>query len=455
MIDTERQGGRRLRVQWWNWKVWHKICSGCSLGLLLGSINIYACSPFEVRESSKQHMAPQHASHVIFIPGFYGTRLVHATDGKTVWISAGQALFGAKTAARTGFAVPEAQELVPSTVLDRIPVIPGIDAAAVDVYGDFIDALRARLGSHTQVHLFSYDWRDSYFEAVKKLAALVHSLRNQDGRAISLIAHSMGGLITSYYLRYGAQEPEAAVETWQGAKHVDKVVMATVPFKGSMTSFRNMKHGAKFGLNTSLIKAHAFASFRAGYEMLPIYTPVLLDHELQPLSHTLFEPTLWQKHSWGFLNDDAGISQEASNKRVDFVQDALKRGKVLADRLHAPVHKKPQPQPRMLYTFATSHKTIVRAVLLDDTTESVDALNCLIFRKDPFVQQFPDQSHGLLFADGDQTVSTESAQLPAAFRHAFENLAEHTSQAAHSQIYNDKAVREKVFTFLQMPVPKE
>ena len=71
-------------------------------------------------------MVHQYASHVIFIPGFYGTRLAQASDGKTVWISASQALFGSKTAARIGFEVPEAQELVPSTVLDRIPVIPAL-----------------------------------------------------------------------------------------------------------------------------------------------------------------------------------------------------------------------------------------------------------------------------------------------------------------------------------------
>ncbi len=448
MLHIPVQGARGLSLKCWRHRNTRQATLSPGLWLVFLSVSS-ACSPFEPTQSPEQLMVHQYASHVIFIPGFYGTRLAQASDGKTVWISASQALFGSKTAARIGFEVPEAQELVPSTVLDRIPVIPGIDAATVDVYGDFIDTLRARLGPHTQVHLFSYDWRDGYFEAVKKLAALVHTLSSQEGRSISLITHSMGGLIASYYLRYGAQEPEAAAETWQGAESIDKVVMATVPFKGSMTAFRNMKHGAKFGLNTSLIKAHAFASFRAGYEMLPIYTPVLLDHELQPLSYTLFETTLWQKHGWGFLNNGAGASQEAMDKRVDFVRNALERSKVLAERLHAPVRKKPQQQPRMLYAFATSHKTIVRAVLLTDTTESADAL---IFRKDPFVHHFPDQSHSLLFADGDQTVSTESAQLPAAFRQAFENLAEHTSQAAHSQIYNDTAVREKVFTFLQMPV---
>ena len=48
-----------------------------------------------------------------------------------------------------------------------------------------------------------------------------------------------------------------------------------------------MKHGATFGLNTTLIKAHAFATFTAAYEMMPTYAPVLLDGRLNPLPHTL------------------------------------------------------------------------------------------------------------------------------------------------------------------------
>ena len=186
--------------------------------------------------------------------------------------------------------------------------------------------------------------------------------------------------------------------------------------------------------------------------MLPTYTPVLFNHKLQPLPVTLFETALWKKHGWGFLNNDRGESKEVVDKRGHFVRNAIDRGKVMTERLQAPLHAKPRRRPSMLYTFGTSHRTIVRAVLLDYATESTDTL---IFRKDQFIKRFPDKSHGLLVADGDQTVSTESAQLPAAFRHAIEDLAEHTSQAAHSQIYNDEDIREKVLTFLQIPVLKE
>lgn len=385
-------------------------------------------------------------AHVIFIPGFYGTRLVQASDGKIVWISAGQALFGSQTAARTGFAVPGALDLVPGTILDRVPVIPGI--YALDVYGDFLDELRTNLGAESQLHLFGYDWREDYFQAVKKLSRLVDQLKSHGATSIALVAHSLGGLITSYYLRYGDQAPENAVETWQGACHIDKVVMAAVPFKGSLTAFRNMKHGATFGLNHTLIKPHAFASFVSSYQLQPTY-PVLLDHSLKLLSYSLSDSDLWQHHGWGFLQPATGVSQAVMDKRVSFVKHALHRGKLLSERLHAPPGNLPGRKTQLLYAFARSHKTIARAVLLDvpgaPTSQTVSQL---IFGRKNFGKHFPTRSHDILLADGDQTVITQSAQLPAAFQQACTTALIHESRAIHSQIYNDPALWAKLRHFL-------
>ena len=112
--------------------------------------------------------------HLIFIPGFYGTRLVQTGDRKIVWLSAWQALFGSKTAAHTGLGVAGERALVPGTVLDCIPVIPGIYSK--DVYAAFLGKLQARLGtrgSFSRIHLFAYDWREDYLVAVEQLARLV------------------------------------------------------------------------------------------------------------------------------------------------------------------------------------------------------------------------------------------------------------------------------------------
>ena len=413
------------------------------LVLFWSFILIAGCSAGCTNSRSDIILIQPRMSHVIFIPGFYGTRLVQASDGKVVWISASQAVFGSQTAARTGLAVPGAIELAPGSLLDRVPVLPGI--YGLDVYGDFLDDLRANLGSDSQIHLFGYDWREDYFQAVKKLARLVDQLKSQGATSIALVAHSLGGLIASYYLRYGDQVPEDAVETWQGARHIDKVVMAAVPFKGSMTAFRNMKHGAKFGLNYTLIKPHAFASFTSSYQLQPIYQPVLLDHELEPLSHSLSDSDLWRQHGWGFLQPTAEVSQDMMDNRMSFVQHALRRGKMLSERLHAPLGKLPEITTNLLYAFATSHATIARAVLIDTPGESSSQL---IFGTKNFEKHFPAHSPNSLFADGDQTVLTESAQLPAALQRAWHNASIHESRAIHSQIYNDPALRAKIRHFL-------
>ena len=397
--------------------------------------------------------------HLIFIPGFYGTRLVQTGDRKIIWLSAWQALFGSKTAARTGLGVAGERDLVPGTVLDCIPVIPGIYAK--DVYAVFLGKLRVQLGTYPRIHLFTYDWREDYFTAVKQLARLVSELKHRGATSIAIIAHSMGGLITGYYLRYGSQAPEEAVETWEGASHVDKVVLATVPFKGSMTAFHNMKHGARFGLNTTLIKAPAFATFPSVYEMMPTYAPVLLDGGLNPLPHTLYESELWERYGWGFLNtatrvsghyrgnppwlpsSDTATSEHIRQKRLTLVTDALRRGTHLYERLHAPLGHSPPLTTQMLYVFARSHPTLARAILLD-----AEPAPTLLFHRDEFAKHLPQQPYRALFEDGDETVSVQSAQLPSAFTHALATVAELDSRATHSQVLNDRVIRDSIFAFL-------
>ena len=379
--------------------------------------------------------------HLIFIPGFYGTRLVQTGARKIVWLSAWQALFGSKTAARTGLGVAGERALVPDTVLDCIPVIPGIYRK--DVYAAFLGKLRARLGTRPRIHLFAYDWREDYFAAVKQLARLVSELKHRSATSITIIAHSLGGLITSYYLRYGSQAPEEAVETWEGASHIDRVVLATVPFRGSMTAFHNMKHGARFGLNTTLIKAQAFATFPSVYEMMPTYAPVLLDGGLNPLPPTLYESELWERYGWGFLNP--ATSEQTRQKRLALVTAALHTGKHLYERLHAPLRHSPPLTTQMLYVFARSHPTLARAVLLD-----AEPAPTLLFHRDEFAKHLSQQPYRALFEDGDETVSVQSAQLPLAYTHALAAVTECDSRAAHSQVLNDRAIRNSIFAFLEV-----
>ena len=87
----------------------------------------------------------------------------------------------------------------------------------------------------------------------------------------------------------------------------------------------------------------------------------------------------------------------------------------------------------MLYAFARSHATLSRAVLLERDAHSPARV---IFERREFETYLPGQRYGALCSDGDQTLTTESAQLPPAFKQAL-RVEEHASQAIHSQIFND------------------
>ncbi len=62
-----------------------------------------------------------------------------------------------------------------------------------------------------------------------------------------IVAHSMGGLVARYFLRYGTAElpddgslPEI---TWAGAQHVENLVMIGTPNSGSLDALVNLVDG--------------------------------------------------------------------------------------------------------------------------------------------------------------------------------------------------------------------
>ena len=125
------------------------------------------------------------------------------------------------------------------------------------------------MAADTDIVELPYDWRQDPVETVHALEALIRRMRAGGARPVSLVAHSFGGYIVAYYLRYGAQDPEAARETWEGAEQVEKVIVMGTPFLGAMLKFRDMLTGETVELNTSLLDATAHASFPSSYFLIP------------------------------------------------------------------------------------------------------------------------------------------------------------------------------------------
>ena len=160
---------------------------------------------------------------IIFIPGFYGSALRAKGAGRRVFLTGIQAYFGSEALSlfQSQLGTPSGPELEVEGVLGSVPVVPAL--YEVNVYGPFFQKLRL-LRPDAQIIPLAYDWREDLSLAVAKLDETVQQLLSKGCPSISLVSHSMGGLVATYYLAYGNQPPSAGQITWAGAKITTRAV---------------------------------------------------------------------------------------------------------------------------------------------------------------------------------------------------------------------------------------
>ena len=383
-------------------------------------------------------------SAVILVPGYYGTRLVRESDGKVVWISAGQAMAGSLplTLPVPGLGLHDAIQLEPAGILKKVPIIPLL--YAVDGYGSMLEALQEYGKGRATIVPFAYDWRGDIMASVRKLDAVVRDLHRSGVTDIRIVAHSMGGLITAYYLRYGIQDPEQAVETWAGAAHFTGVVLVGVPFKGTMIAFRNSQYGVKIGLNRTLLQPTAVASFPATYYLLPAMdTDVLMTHELQPITGPVRDPYNWAAYRWGLLKSSS-LPKEIEAHRERYTMHWLAKSKQFSTLVLHPVTTESGPSIPLLAISGRGQLTLATGIW--DRRQRA-GIASLIFDERTLKAALPQTDSAVLFKDGDGTVMTESAALPPAYVKAF-RVTHRQYDVGHVDLMAAPAIQEEIVAFV-------
>jgi pimeloyl-ACP methyl ester carboxylesterase len=392
------------------------------------------------------HKAPQHnalRSAVILVPGYYGSRLVRADDGQVIWISAVQALFGdvPLTLPVPGLRGDETVPLRADGLLDKVSVVPLV--YSIDGYGSLQSALHTYGEGHAAVVPLSYDWRDDLMVHVRKLDAVIANLRAAGTTDIQLVAHSMGGLVAAYYLRYGPQDPDTAVETWEGAERLASVVLMGVPFKGTMTAFRNSQYGVKIGLNRTLLQSTAVASFPATYYLLPSAdTDVLLAPDLQAMMGAVRNRMNWETYRWGLLNP--ALSEDGVERRRTYTSEWLDRSTRFVSLLLRPVTAPRKPAIPMLVMTGRGRATLATGVW--DRIGRFGTTS-LIFDADRPTDALPHADRAALFKDGDGTVTTESAALPQAYAETFQ-VTHRQYDVGHVGLITAPNIQQDIVAFL-------
>jgi pimeloyl-ACP methyl ester carboxylesterase len=246
----------------------------------------------------------------VIVPGIMGSGLARP-DGTRVWLNLRNAV--GQYSLSLPFALPLTEsrdELRPGSLLGtdhRLPRMFGFTE-----YYDLLELLEragfvpaSKTGGRGLVHhVFAFDWRRDLVESARRLEETLDALADARGdrdTRFNLVGHSMGGLITRYYLRYGTAEPQPGMPvTWAGARRINSVVLVAVPNAGSIHSLEAMLYGNRVGLSYTTLASSVIARMPSVYQLIPPKgAPALLDAGGHEIDADLHELATWEKFGWG------------------------------------------------------------------------------------------------------------------------------------------------------------
>jgi pimeloyl-ACP methyl ester carboxylesterase len=190
---------------------------------------------------------------VVFLPGIMGSEL--RLGGKRVWPGSVGSLIGS---------YKQMEELLLPN-LEPVDIIRSFSVS--EQYKALLDDLR-KFGFEEKKNLllFPYDWRKSNAEAAGKLAIRLDEIVAANaGAEVTLLAHSMGGLVSRYYLESGNFEARA------GFAAVRRLITLGTPHRGAPLAL-SAAVGKEKRLFLSAEQVHRLASderYPSLYQLLP------------------------------------------------------------------------------------------------------------------------------------------------------------------------------------------
>jgi len=214
---------------------------------------------------------------VIFVPGTMGSELWLGSE--RVWPNV-NLLFKHPEILRYS----ENTQLKPKGILNEMIVVPNL--ISFDQYNLLGNYLVEELGYERGNNFieFAYDWRQDVRQSARDLARFVDGW---DVKApITIIAHSLGTLVSRYY-----------VEQLGGKKKVSRLMLIGGPHQGVPKIAANLLTGVDllpFGLMGKKL-TEIIETFPSCYQILPLY-PCAIDQNGQPIN--FLEDDSWVKTAY-------------------------------------------------------------------------------------------------------------------------------------------------------------
>ena len=289
------------------------LAAACSLTPVPDLQRLYETRPL-TRDTTLE--AGEVETPVILVHGVFGARLRDRDTGREVWPgSITSLLFNSYD----DIALPiDADTLQPAASKLEAHAITD-SAAGRDFYGAIIRTLETAGGyrkgvpgeavsdGHRRYYILVYDWRQDNVQTAHRLDELITRIRSDYAKPdlkVDIVAHSMGGLATRYYLRYGTTDVLDSNDfpmSEHGAARVRKVILLGTPNLGSVSGLSEFMQGFRVGLRR--ISTETFVTMPSAYQLFP--HPIrscLVSATGDVLDRDMFDTQIWRDFQWSIFD---------------------------------------------------------------------------------------------------------------------------------------------------------
>ncbi|MDX1519879.1 MAG: hypothetical protein R3318_07110, partial [Gammaproteobacteria bacterium] len=270
------------------------------------------------------------------------------------------------------------------------------DIIGKDFYGNIIKTLsqygRYRLAvpgqdinpKNKHYYIFLYDWRQDNVKSAARLADLIDRIREDYGDPdlkVDIVAHSMGGLISRYFIRYGREDVTNGNEfpvNLYGGERVRRVILLGTPSLGSVEMLNAFIQGIELGFKR--INTETLVTMPSLFQLLPHpLNDWIVTSTGKPLDRDLFDINTWRRFQWSIFDPDVRArirsrfdSEEAAEKYLAvlerFFEKTIERARRFVWSLTVQL---PENHPTLIVFGGDCHLTPARIIVEEVEGESL------------------------------------------------------------------------------------
>lgn len=255
---------------------------------------------------------------VILIHGVMGSKLRDMRSGGEVWPGNVVRLMGSDFQDLALAIDPETLQALPS----HLQAVELTNRIAGRDYYDAITRTLEQAGGYIRTtpgtpvtadrrryYVFIYDWRYDNVETARKLSRFIEQIRRDFGNPdlkVDLIAHSMGGLMARYYLRYGEQDVLDGNDfpvNMHGRSRLRRVILLGAPNLGSVEAIKSFIAGREVGFTR--IPTEVLVTMPSIYQLFPhAINDWLVTVAGVSLERDQFDVDIWRRFHWSVFDPE-------------------------------------------------------------------------------------------------------------------------------------------------------